>query len=142
MIDGVPAFGASNDGHGAPDHYYPLKGQSRDDFDRNYARVEAYAKTLPQMKAFGVMLDQTVETLVDGALHTHLVTKDLQRLLKRAVAFVRTGKVYTLSLRGKKPAQLSDGDWQRIESQIKDGTILNRVPFEQALALYRQIAQE
>lgn len=88
--------------------------------------LEEHAKTLPPVDCLGAMVPQNMELLLGGLLDEHLLTKDLKSLLKRKLVFIaRDGKLYS--------SRLVAG-----AALPKDAvSVLNTLPFDEALVLYR-----
>jgi len=138
-IDGVPAFEASNDGHGGCDRHHPLKGQSYEAIHEQIARVEAYAKTLPPTihgdAGHEITLEQNVESLVSGAFIAWLKQRDVARLLNKmrgSVVMIEDGKI--LNTKGTVPAGMMPAQIERTKARYPQAVILNLLPREQAEA--------
>lgn len=135
-LDGVPSMIARNDGHGGSTYFRDLAGR-----EGSLARVDAYAKTLPEeTHTFGkgeqartYAFQPTAESLVDDVLNAHLVAKELKAKMRKATFFTIQGKdgVYRLPIAwGEEASKYLFQKYQGL------ATILNAIPFEQAVAIY------
>jgi len=115
-VDGKKRGEAKNDGHGGMTMIYPQALQDE---------IDAYAKTLPQVEAYGEHLQPDGDMVIGDLLADHLTRKDLKRLLARKTLFVREGKLYSLKTKGAKP---------------KDAAmVLNDLPFDEALGVFTKL---
>jgi len=113
-LNGVKRGSVQNAGHGGPDMFYPHTLGNE---------IETYAKTLPPVEFHGSSLEQNADMVLGEILNTYLAAKDLQRILKTKTLFtVASGKMYTI----KGLAEPADAV-----------LILNKMPFDEALKLYR-----
>ena len=136
-IDGKKAGIVENDGRGGCDHVTPW--QLANDID-------AYAKTLPKtVCSFNdpdtgelAEMEQTHETIFGDILSDWLHAKDLKRAMSRSVMFTREdGRVYQ-SAGMKKEAlakYLSEG---KLSEALRAKEILNLLPLDWALEIYKQ----
>lgn len=134
-INGIPAFIASNDGHGGCDRYDPLKGQTYEQMRAKVAEVEAYAKTLPKKKYHSMELEESAESLVGDALNAHLREKDAARLFgktKDRVVLVDGGKVFTC-YKNLVPAQMARAI-ELVRQKYPAATIINTLTRESGVA--------
>lgn len=118
-VDGKKRGEARNDGHGGMTFVTP---------HTLHAEIDRYAATLPPLPPTAMYpeaLPINADLLVSTLLEEHLIAKDLRAALRRRILFTRAdGKVY--ELRGTvRPAKLD---------AVK---VLNDLPFEEALALYK-----
>lgn len=119
-VDGKKRGNVRNQGHGGGDMIHPY------DLARE---IEAYAKTLPPIPAsegtFNMELPMSAELIFGDLLEKHLLAKDLKSALKRKVLFTMDdGKLYQVKA-GARP------------SNPRVVKILNDLPFEEALTLYK-----
>jgi hypothetical protein len=132
-IDGKKAGVVSNDGHGGCDHVTPWELA---------VEIDAYAKTLPKM-SIGTGLntieaEQNHETIFADIVAEWLHAKDLKRALSRYVMFTRDdGRLYQ-SAGMKKDALAKYLSEPKLPEAIKSKEILNLMPFDKALQIYRQ----
>lgn len=121
-IDGVKRGEVQNDGGGGPHmiHPHPLEDE-----------IEAYAKTLPMLPArWGLpAMAPTAEILIGDLLNDHLIVRDLTRALKRKTLLVSKGKLYSVKAPPSK-VTVAEGE-----------VVLNLLPFDEALALYRKMTE-
>ncbi len=97
--DGKPMFIASNDGQGGSNRYDWIKGDSREQFDTKWAKVEAYAKSLNLEFDF-----EEVDQIVGDLLTDWLIRRDMKRLMNKRILFTRKDKkgLYELRYKGRK----------------------------------------
>ena len=126
-IDGKRAGTVGNDGQGGCNFYHPRELEEA---------LKAHAKTLPKVMYHEHEFDQDADTLIGDLLTEHLYAKDLKRALNKRIMF------FTHDDQLKETINL---ERQRMESilanaalvaQLKAKTILNLLPFDQALSLY------
>ena len=92
LIDGVRAFEASNHGTGGPDAYHTVKGYT----GPSPIEVDTWLKTnTPQIEAYGMKLDNSMEIVVGDLINAELVRKDFMRKVK--------AKILVLDSTGEKP---------------------------------------
>jgi hypothetical protein len=163
---GKRVFMARNEGHGGCDDFEPIKGESMRDAHIKVEEVakaiyprttDCHEKAQQQNKAEGLTLDElswdefrkarddgrmwqtpyeVMESAIAALLDRHLREKDLKKLLRDRLVFVRDGKLYTSNkARNKATLQL----W--LESPKTDETlgaevVLNRLSFDEAFDLY------
>ena len=136
-IDGKKAGIVENDGRGGCDHVTPW--QLANDID-------AYAKTLPKtVCSFNdpdtgelAEMEQTHETIFGDILTDWLHAKDLKRAMSRSVMFTREdGRLYQ-SVGMKKEALAKYLSEAKLPEAIKSKEILNLLPFDKALQIYKE----
>lgn len=139
-VDGKLTAHVGNDGHGGCDHQHPAKGKTYDDVKRvdDWVKANHPPRTTDLMlegKPF--VMDVDLEVLCGELLTDHLISRDLTRTLKRTIAFVRGGKIYTYK-------KLTDEQRPQIIAMTMkkhpDAVILNSLPFDEALKAYRSVA--
>lgn len=133
-IDGKKAGTARNEGTGAPNLYEPYELEQR---------LEAHAKTFPPTPYTFIsggeevthMLPQSADGIIEDLLMQHLYARDLKRHLKDRIVFVRDDEIKTTK-------KLSPGHlhgWlmhSELQKKLNSSTILNKMPFAEALRLY------
>jgi len=132
-IDGKKAGIVENDGRGGCDHVTPWQLAQE---------IDAYAKTLPKMSigtgSNAVEAEQNYETIFGDLLAEWLHAKDLKRALSRYVMFTRDdGRLYQ-SAGMKKDALAKYLSEPKLPEAIKSKEILNLMPFDKALQIYKQ----
>jgi hypothetical protein len=135
-IDGKKVGTVENDGHGGCDFVYPYQVAQQ---------IDAYAKTLPKTVCSFIdpetdkpaEMEQTYETIFGDILTSWLMSKDLKRLMSKRIVFVKEdGNVY--ETKALKADQLKLNLAQsRLLEKLNAKTILNLLPFDQALTIYR-----
>ena len=134
-VDDKKACTAQNHGTGGPTMVHPFTVEKQ---------INDYAATLP--KAQGDLgggktfeYAQTAETLVDALLSQHLSEKVLRKLLSNRIVFTATdakgiflSKVYKGA--AEQDALLANPG---LRAKLKADVILNELPFDEALAIYK-----
>lgn len=139
-VDGHHICDVSNHGHGGCDMQHPAKGFTRENIAalNDYIKQNAPKRSLEASPGNTFEMEETLETICGELVNQHLTAKDLTRLLKRTVAFVRADAKGVMTYKGK----MSDVDKTKmivVTAQKYPGVhILNAMPFADALALYRQ----
>lgn len=136
LIDGVIAGEVSNAGHGGPDEFRPWELQKR---------LEAYAKTLPPYTFEGETVPHNAETAIGELFDQWLLTRDLKKRITKKMLFTIKGKkgVFATSFKqpGALPKILADGPaLNAFRQRHQCAIILNTLPFEEALRVYREAA--
>jgi len=137
-IDGKKVGIVENQGHGGCDSVHPHQVAQQ---------IDDYAKTLPKTVCDFIdpetgkpaEIEQCHETIFGEIVNTWLVAKDLKRAMSKRVLYLKDGGVY----QGK--AMASDAlkrylSEPKLGTQYQDRTILNLLPFDQALTIYRGAA--
>ena len=135
-IDGKRVGTVENAGHGGCDNVHPWQVAQQ---------IDAYAKTLPKTVCTFIdpetgkpaEMEQDHETIFGDILTSWLMSKDLKRLMSKRIVFVKEdGNVYeTKALKADQlKINLNQG---RLPEMLKAKTILNLLPFDQALTIYR-----
>jgi hypothetical protein len=132
-IDGKKAGIVENDGRGGCDSVHPFELA---------VKIDEYAKTLPKMSigtgSNAVEIEQNYETIFGDLLAEWLHAKDLKRALSRYVMFTRDdGRLYQ-SAGMKKDALAKYLSEPKLPEAIKSKEILNLMPFDKALQIYKQ----
>lgn len=141
-IDGIRAGIVENDGQGGCNRYHPYELE---------IKINEYAKTLPPVatsmtdphdssKPF--TYDQDADCIIGDLLTEHLYAKDLKRALAKKIMYVKTddGLIYETIGLSKLELQLYLAEAKlcnKIHEKLKAKTILNILPFTEALSIYR-----
>jgi len=135
-IDGKNVGTVENAGHGGCDNVYPYQVAQQ---------IDAYAKTLPKIVCSFIdpetgkpaEMEQNHETIFGDILTSWLMSKDLKRLMSKRIVFVKEdGNVY--ETKAMPPIDLKlNLNQGRLPEMLKAKTILNLLPFDQALTIYR-----
>jgi hypothetical protein len=89
VVDGKPAFQASNHGHGGPDHYQPIAPFTYDDVKR----IDAWlAANRPVDKSYGMEIECSLEIEVGDLINKALAVKRLNRMLKTKIVVLVDNK--------------------------------------------------
>lgn len=128
-IDGKRAGEASNRGYGDPINITPHE---------LHKVINKYASTLPPLDYEGMQIEQDAEIIIGNLLNDWLLSQDLKKLMSGRVVFLKDSKL-------KQSAKL---DKLRLTEVLKSnspafqgGTILNNLPFAEAVKIYREFAQ-
>ncbi|TRD17304.1 hypothetical protein [Palleronia caenipelagi] len=131
-VDGKKIGIVSNDGHGGCDAFH---GD-----DEAFARANAWCRAnLPKWKmGFGPNPEEERETDLEmhcaSLLNDHLMKKDYTRLVSTKVLFTKTKGHVLYEIKHHGQVDLTAA---QIREQHPDGTILNLLPPEEALAIFR-----
>jgi len=134
-IDGAKAGEARNDGHGGATLIHPRALNDR---------LNTYAKTLPMIVSEFVEDDNgpltyppDAETLILDLVTDTLIARDVKRSMASKAVFVRDGKL--METRKLTAAQLASiKNDPEAKTKLKADVILNTLPFNEAVALYRK----
>jgi hypothetical protein len=126
-IDGKRAGTVENDGQGGCNFYHP--------HDLEEA-LQAHAKTLPKVKYQEHEFDQDADTLIGDLLMQHLHAKDLKRAMNKRILFVTHDGLLKETINLERQRMESILANAALTGQLKAKTILNLLPFDQALSLY------
>jgi len=136
-LDGVRAGIVENDGQGGCNRYHPYELE---------IKINEYAKTLPPVvtsmkdphdssKTFAY--DQDADAVIDDLLTAHLYSKDLKRALAKKILYVKDdGKIYETKSMPAIDLKVNLNQ-TRLLDILKAKTILNKLPFDDALSIYR-----
>lgn len=82
LVDGVPAFSASNHGHGGPDSYHPVKGYT----GPSEREISDWLKANKEpCVSHGMSLEYDLELMVGELLENHERRQTLSRMLKSKI---------------------------------------------------------
>jgi hypothetical protein len=131
-IDGKRAGVASNEGHGGCNNYYP---------NTLYATLNEYAETLPPIvsryldgNGKPMLLEHDADILIGDLFNYWLHSRDLKKSLSKSILFIgEDGKLWRSKHTDLKAA-LSRPD---ISQKLKAKQILNLMPFDAALEIYK-----
>ncbi len=135
-VDGKKSFGVENDGHGACDNYYPLKGQNPKHPYEAVAIINAeLGKETIHTKFDGFDMKNNLEIVIGDLLVDWLRKKDAKKLLKKIAYIASDGKIYTLPAR-QKPTQENLVQLQKCGWWGKRGErLLNLMTIEEVMDL-------
>src|SRR5258708_524136 len=137
-LDDAKAGTVRNDGHGGCNFYHPHElGQ----------RLQAYAATLPEeasefLEDNGkpMMIQPDADIVIGDVLSAYMASRDLQRLLKTKIVFAKGGKILgTKKIPAPQLALLLTKP-EEVRTRYGAEALLNTMPFDEALALYRKCA--
>jgi hypothetical protein len=127
-IDGEKCGTTGNAGHGGGNRYQPhTLGE----------KLEAHARTLPDLQSEYGPLKMNADLLVSELVDDHLEKKDLERLLKRRIVFESRHKPNLWEAKKTGAA----GEVEAFAKRPDVARVLNLLPFEEALRLYREKAK-
>ena len=135
-IDGKKVGTVENDGHGGTDMVHPWAVAQQ---------INAYAETLPKIVCSfddpdtgkPAEMSQNHETIFGEILTDWLYAKDLKRAMSRSVLYTKNdGRLYQgMSMSADSLKQyLSE---PKLADLYKDKQVLNLLPFDQALTIYK-----
>jgi len=166
-LDGEKAMKVTNDGKGAANHYYGMKGQSRPSFNRMYQACKESALEFVTSKSnvfFPHLTDEQFKSVWSNAdaitddtsafmwsdtelldflivhlLNEHLSIKEMKRQLKAKVTFFdkSDGSIYTIKV---KPTEENLTFYKRVhekESEEKEWVWMNDLPEDNAFLYWR-----
>jgi hypothetical protein len=129
----------SNDGQGGCDNVTPWQLAQE---------IDAYAKTLPPVVCEWIdpktgkpfVLEQTHETIFGDLLNEWLHAKDLKKVMAKRIIFQKEdGKIYETKTMPAAELKVHLNQ-TRLQEMLKAKTILNLLPFDKALTIYRENA--
>lgn len=142
VIDGKVYGRVGNAGHGGCNHYSSQEGERL---------LNEYAKTLPLIetdmqdphdptKKFSYAPD--ADAVVNKAFQEALAARDLKRHLSGKVVYLSEGKIYSTKRlpRERLQALLAPETLEQNKARWKTDTVLNLLPFDQALEVFRKHA--
>ena len=127
-VDGKFFATAINDGQGGPDaleRNFKYKG----DWNATFKEIDAFFARLPKLDSeyFPDGMEQTLELWCGKQLDRHLAKRDLYRLFKTKILYTEDGStMYTTGFENN----------ARIKVREPSATILNDLPFDEALEIY------
>ncbi len=124
MYDGKVEGTVKNEGHGGNNFYYPRELESK---------LDDHAKTLPQCQTQYGPLDMSADLIIGDAFEKVLLEKDLKKTLKSKILFLRDGKLLQIK---KIEGDLAVQHIEKYKNALKTETILNVLPFEEALSIF------
>lgn len=134
-IDGKKVGTVENQGHGGCDSVHPHQVAQQ---------IDDYAKTLPKTVCDFIdpetgkpaEMEQSHETIFGEIVNNWLVAKDLKRAMSKRVLYLKDGGVYQTKAMASDALRryLSE---PKLGTLSQDKTILNLLPFDQALTIYR-----
>jgi hypothetical protein len=151
-LDGKKAARMRNEGRGGPDLITPVDGWARREKElsaeiRSSLEGAGYiAEWEASMRDAGLVsysaADESGLALIEGwaceEVNKHLSGKQMRRELNRSVLTLEGGEIWNLRYEGKRKPDAALIEQARAKRPA--GTILNDLPFEQALALFRAAA--
>jgi hypothetical protein len=127
-IDGKKAGTAENSGQGGCTSISP---------NTLYHTIKAHTDTLPPTMYHGMTLEQTPDGLIDDMLTEWLYARDLKKAMTKRIVFTRKGKM--METTSMPPDKLAPFLKNPSLAKILDADqVLNFLPFDAALQLYRQ----
>jgi len=95
--------------------------------------LESFCKALPKWDCIGKMIHTDKEIFVDSLVQAKLTEGDVKKLLKK-ICFIDGLKVLTINLK------FDENYIPKIMKRHPNATILNTMPFDKAVALYKEVA--
>jgi len=130
-IDGKKAGTAENSGQGGTTNIFP---------NTLYHTLKAYTDTLPPTMYHGLPLEQTPDGLIDDLVTDWLYARDLKKAMTKRIVFLRAGTMLeTVTLTADRMrGLLAKPD---LLQTLNADKVLNLLPFDNALQLYREGVQ-
>jgi hypothetical protein len=138
FVDGKPLAIVSNQGHGGCDdeNQHPKckmnHGDYRDKMREVYDHFEAMPEVEHQSGTYKFMCQPSLEVWCGDQVNRFLSSKDLKRMLKSKVVLHCTADNAIYTVKGAYTAARSKG----IKAANNGHTILNELPFDEALGLF------
>lgn len=139
-VDGAHICDVSNHGTGGCDECHPAKGKTHADIEA----LEAYIKVNHAPRYTGMVLEgkpfiiePDLETVCGDLLTEHLLAKDLQRLLKRTIAYYNPQTKAIMSFKGKHEGVARAHLITETIRKHPDAKVLNNLPFHEALEIFK-----
>jgi hypothetical protein len=139
-INGKRVGLVDNDGHGGTDMVTPWEVAKQ---------IDEYAKTLPKIVcSFNdpetgklAEIEQNHETIFGDILADWLRAKDLKRAMAKRILFIKDdGKIYETKTMPATDLKVHLNQ-TRLQEILKATAILNKLPFDKALSIYKQGVQ-
>jgi hypothetical protein len=139
-IDGKKVGTVENDGHGGTDMVHPWSVAQQ---------IDAYAETLPKTVCDFIdpetgkpaEIEQNHETIFGDILADWLRAKDLKRAMAKRILFIKDdGKIYETKTMPATDLKVHLNQ-TRLQEILKATAILNKLPFDKALSIYKQGVQ-
>lgn len=138
-IDGKKVGTVENDGHGGTDMVHPWAVAQQ---------IDAYAETLPKIVCSfedpdtgkPAEMSQNHETIFGDILTNWLFARDLKRIMTKRVLFTKADGLIYQSKTMAAPALKQYLSEPKLADLYKDKQVLNLLPFEQALTIYKKVA--
>lgn len=138
-IDGQKVGTVENDGQGGTDNVHPWSVAQQ---------IDAYAATLPKIVCSfedpdtgkPAEMSQNHETIFGEILSNWLMAKDLKRIMSKRVLYTKADGLIYQSKAMAAPALRQYLSEPKLADLYKDKQVLNLLPFEQALNIYKKVA--
>jgi hypothetical protein len=127
-IDSVSAGTVRNDGHGGPNLYHPWALKDR---------LDAYARTLPPVDAYGTTFEMDADLLVDELINDMLLRKNFDRTLSTSVMLLDERGKLVQSTKIPKAEVMREA--QRMAVQRPAARVLNLMDPVEAFDLYKRM---
>ena len=139
-VDGKPVAIVSNDGHGGCDRDYDHP-KFKGDYRVTMKAVHDYFKTLPKTDACDIFPDgmaQELEFWCADQVNEFLSVRELKRKFKSHVVYQRKGTgAINFLYQTKYHPTVTKGEWIIDKQAGVTRRILNDMPFDEALAIWR-----
>ncbi len=130
-VDGKRFCTASNEGHGGPDSYTPVKPNQTS--KELHKQIEQIGAQLPDENGYDFDAHTRFEIAVGHAVNHALIAKDLKKDLKKKIVFIDDGKVLEINAGN----QFEDRK-QQIRHKYPGARILNEMPIDEAVTELRK----
>ena len=140
FVDGKPVAIVSNDGHGGCDRDYDHP-KFKGDYRATMKAVHDYFKTLPKTDPCEWMpdgMEQQLEFWCADQVNEFLSSRELKRKFKSHVVYQRKGT--DALYQTKYHPTVTKGEWIIDKQAGETRRILNDMPFDEALAIWKESA--
>ena len=145
-VDGKPVAIVSNDGHGGPDRTgihgnFSLESHDFVTYRAILSAVEAHFKSLPKTNPCDIFpdgMEQTLEFWCCDQVNDWLSARELKKKLKSHVLFQLKYKDGVFQT--KFHPTVTNGEWVINKQAGQTRRILNDLPFDEALAIWKETA--
>ena len=138
-VDGKHLVDVKNDGHGGSDAQYPIPPFTYGDLKALNERIRAEFPPT-DMSQYGMSpIQADLESVCGDLLATHLIERDLKRVMRSKVVFVADGKVREVGFKGMRsltPEALKKGI-EIVGQKYPGAKVLNTLPLQEAVATFR-----
>lgn len=133
-LNGKKIAEVGNQGFGGSDYQHVVKGK-----EAEFQKVVEHFKSLPaeEDERFGFELQPDLELWCTDQVANFLISKDLKRALKKSALYVKGGEIRSVKI--PKGGNVK-GAVDYIKSKNPKAVVLNELPFEKALVLWRENA--
>tara|TARA_R110001599_G_scaffold87321_3_gene233157 strand:+ start:173 stop:658 length:486 start_codon:yes stop_codon:yes gene_type:complete len=136
FVDGKPVAVVVNDGHGGPDMEYDHP-KFKGDYRAKMAEVHEYFASLPKTDSCDLLpdgMEQSLEFWCADQINDWLTARDLKRKMRNKILVQKEGRAGIFGTKHYPTRTSTEGRWS---NGIR---ILNDLPFDEALAIWKETA--